>query len=163
MLGDHILAATIMTVAFGYLKPARAQEPLQVELRTESADGVGETRPAGLEATAGAVLVRGRIVLGELCRGLRASAAEESDSTIVLRLQVYRLPGTDNIFCGRDENPVRYVARLAPVCSGKVRVVVRAQAFGGSEHEIVAGMLTVPPAQPSRGCAAYPAHAADKR
>jgi hypothetical protein len=76
------------------------------------------------------------------------------DSTIVLTLQVYRLPGTDNMLCGRDENPVRYAARVAPVCSGEARVIVRFQYFAGPERELVIGTLMVPPAHPSRGCAA---------
>lgn len=132
---------------------ARGQDRPHLAFRTEPAEGPGETRAAVLEARPEAVLVRGRLVIGDLCRRLRASVLDASDSTIVLLLQTYDRPGAQNMLCDREEQWVRYVAEVSPICAGKVRVAVQLQDLR-PEHELLAATLVVPRARPRRGCAA---------
>jgi hypothetical protein len=76
-----------------------------------------------------------------------------SDSTIILLLQSYDRPGARNMVCDREEQWVRYVAQVSPVCAGKVRVAVQFQDLR-PEHELLADTLVVPGGRPRRGCAA---------
>jgi hypothetical protein len=121
---------------------AAAQAKPALTFSTLDGGGPGIYSPVSVQADPGRIVVSGRLILGENCRRLSGALTVANTHTLILALSNSRV---GDIFCGRDETPVRYRAEIGPLAPGSYKVRITYRNLGGTPVVLANIAVAVPP------------------